>query len=60
MTSLNRADCINIPDGFDGYSKDVFCIPGHYQDAVENVLIPHGVIQVRSLFEVTKEPVMHG
>ena len=25
-------------------SKDFFCIPPHYQDCVESVLIPHGMV----------------
>ena len=25
-----------------GYNTNLFCIPNHYMDAVENVLIPNG------------------
>ena len=27
---------------FKGYNTNLFCIPNHYVDAVENVLIPNG------------------
>jgi len=47
MTSLNLKNCINIPDGYNGYNTDLFCIPNHYVDAVGNVLIPYGMIQDR-------------
>ena len=32
---------------FAGYKTNLFCIPNHYEDAVGNVLIPHGMIQDR-------------
>merc|ERR1711915_655376 len=38
---------VNIPDHFPGYSKELFCIPKHYDDSISSVLIPHGVIQER-------------
>ena len=47
MASLNLKNCMNIPDDFEGYNKELFCIPKHYEDSVGNVLIPAGVIQVR-------------
>ena len=46
MASLNLKNCLSIPDDFDGYSKNLFCIPKHYEACVGNVLIPAGVIQV--------------
>merc|ERR1711983_121356 len=47
MASLNLDRCINIPDDYAGYNTNLFCIPNHYMDAVENVLIPNGMIQDR-------------
>ena len=38
---------MNNPDDFEGYSKNLFCIPKHYEDSVGNVLIPAGIIQVQ-------------
>ncbi|ORZ34675.1 phosphoribosyltransferase-like protein [Catenaria anguillulae PL171] len=35
---------IVIPDDFPGYPLSQFIIPSHYRDAVERVLIPHGLI----------------
>ena len=46
MSSLNLSRCINIPDDFEGYSKDVFCIPKHYEDSLSTVLVPEGMILV--------------
>ena len=46
MLSLNLSRCINIPDDFEGYSKDVFCIPKHYEDSLSTVLVPEGMILV--------------
>ena len=49
MSSLNLKRCMNIPDDFEGYSKNLFCIPKHYEDSVGNVLIPAGIIQVSTV-----------
>jgi len=38
---------IQIADDFPGYSQDMFCIPKHYEDDLESVLIPSGIIQDR-------------
>ena len=46
MASLNLKGCMAIPDDFEGYPKDLFMIPKHYESSVESVLIPGGVIQV--------------
>ncbi len=46
MSSLNLSHCLNIPDDFDGYDKNLFCLPSHYRDAVESVLIPYGLVKV--------------
>jgi len=47
MASLNLDRCINIPDDYEGFSKDLFCIPTHYESAITNVLIPEGMIKDR-------------
>ena len=52
MASLNLKNCLSIPDDFDGYSKNLFCIPKHYEACVGNVLIPAGVIQVNFVKKV--------
>ena len=36
-----------IGDDEKGYNLDMFCIPKHYEDDLEHVLIPQGVIQDR-------------
>ncbi|KAI1280306.1 Hypoxanthine-guanine phosphoribosyltransferase [Halotydeus destructor] len=36
-----------IPDTYVGYPKESFCIASHYQDDIENVLIPGGLISDR-------------
>jgi hypoxanthine phosphoribosyltransferase len=41
------AKFISIADDFPGYSLDMFCIPKHYEDDVQSVLIPSGFIQDR-------------
>ncbi|XP_023244233.1 hypoxanthine-guanine phosphoribosyltransferase-like isoform X1 [Centruroides sculpturatus] len=38
---------LNLPDNFDGYDLDAFCIPQHYQNSLSSVLIPCGLIQDR-------------
>ena len=50
MASLNLKGCMVIPDDFEGYPKDLFMIPKHYESSVESVLIPGGVIQVSQSF----------
>ena len=40
-------DIIDIPDSFNGYSTNSFCVPDHYMDSISGVLIPHGLIQER-------------
>lgn len=42
-----KSEFVNISDDFQGYNKDLFCIPSHYIDTVSTVLIPHGIIQER-------------
>jgi len=38
---------LSIPDDYKGFSPNLFCIPKHYEGAVDNVLIPNGMIQDR-------------
>ena len=33
-----------ISDDYKGYSLDMFCLPKHYEDDVESILIPKGLI----------------
>ena len=33
-----------IPDNYEGYSLDMFCLPKHYENDVESILIPRGLI----------------
>lgn len=35
------------PDDYKGYSVDFFCIPKHYEEALECILIPSGIVQDR-------------
>ncbi len=46
MASLNLDNCLSIPDDYEGYSKNLFNIPKHYEACVGNVMIPAGMIQV--------------
>lgn len=47
MSTLNLKGCMTIEDDFPGYSKDLFIFPKHYEDCVDRLLIPAGLIQVR-------------
>merc|ERR1711935_374607 len=47
MTSLNLDRCLNIPDDYEGYDTNLFCIPNHYEDSIANVMIPYGLIMDR-------------
>jgi len=40
-------NCLNIPDDFKGHDHSLFAIPAHYQDSVDDVIIPSGLIQDR-------------
>ncbi|RMX38996.1 hypoxanthine-guanine phosphoribosyltransferase-like [Pocillopora verrucosa] len=40
-------DCIKIPDNYEGYSLDMFCLPKHYENDVESIMIPKGLIHDR-------------
>jgi len=47
MASLNLDRCLNIPDDYQGYDTNLFCIPNHYEDSIGNVMIPYGLIMDR-------------
>ena len=47
MASLNMKNCCNIPDDYKGYSSSLFAIPAHYEDSLNEVLLPYGLIQDR-------------
>jgi len=38
---------IRIDDNYHKYSIDHFSIPRHYEDSIESIIIPHGLIQDR-------------
>lgn len=39
--------CVQIPDDYQGFPKDSFCLPGHFRDSISNILIPGGIIKDR-------------
>lgn len=45
--SLRMARCIKIEDKT-VFPKDMFCIPQHYEDVLESVMIPKGLILNRT------------
>jgi hypoxanthine phosphoribosyltransferase len=38
---------IKIEDDYKGYSTDIFCVPKHYEDDVDSVMLPFGLIHDR-------------
>jgi len=38
---------LKIADDSSGYALDMFCIPKHYEDVLQSVLIPSGLISDR-------------
>ena len=42
LNSLCLDQIVTLLYSFKGYNTNLFCIPNHYVDAVENVLIPNG------------------
>ncbi|RXG57232.1 Hypoxanthine-guanine phosphoribosyltransferase [Armadillidium vulgare] len=40
-------ESIKIADDYKGYSLMHFCVPKHYEEDIENIMIPWGVIQDR-------------
>ncbi|XP_013410329.1 hypoxanthine-guanine phosphoribosyltransferase [Lingula anatina] len=45
--SMAGNDCVVIPDDWQGYKLDLFCIPKHYEDDLEDIMIPSGLIDDR-------------
>lgn len=41
---MSSTQYIKISDDEKGYQLEMFCVPKHYEEDLENVLIPHGVI----------------
>ncbi|XP_070565699.1 hypoxanthine-guanine phosphoribosyltransferase-like isoform X1 [Ptychodera flava] len=48
MAEEEQQDYIRIADNYEGYDLDMFCIPRHYQEDLESVLIPRGLIADRT------------
>ena len=44
---MNECGFIDIPDTLVGYGKSLFCVPSHYEDSIDGVLIPNGLIHDR-------------
>ncbi|KAL0968378.1 hypothetical protein UPYG_G00266110 [Umbra pygmaea] len=42
------ASFLQIPDDDKGYELKVFCVPKHYEEDLERVIIPHGLIMDRT------------
>ncbi|XP_013786916.1 hypoxanthine-guanine phosphoribosyltransferase-like [Limulus polyphemus] len=47
MVEMSKNTFIVIPDDFKGFNLDSFCVPKHYEDSLETVLIPYGIIHDR-------------
>jgi len=47
MPAVKKVRCAVIPDDFPGYSLDVMCIPQHYENDLETILLPYGLIMDR-------------
>lgn len=48
MASNPKGDCIVIPDSYEGYPLNMFCVPRHYEDDLKMVLIPAGLVADRT------------
>ncbi|XP_064168199.1 hypoxanthine phosphoribosyltransferase 1, like isoform X2 [Anguilla rostrata] len=42
------ASFLQIPDAEKGHDLNLFCVPKHYEDDLERVIIPHGIIMDRT------------
>uniref|UniRef100_F6PPI4 Hypoxanthine phosphoribosyltransferase n=2 Tax=Ciona intestinalis TaxID=7719 RepID=F6PPI4_CIOIN len=47
-SGFSMDECIKIPDDFKGYPISQFCIPKHYEDDLECVIIPKGFVLDRT------------
>ncbi|KAL4613538.1 hypoxanthine-guanine phosphoribosyltransferase-like isoform X1 [Arapaima gigas] len=45
---MMAADFLQIPDDEKGYDLNLFCVPKHYEEDLESVIIPHGLIMDRT------------
>lgn len=41
---MAQKNYVVVPDTFEGFSLDHFCIPPHYKDAIESIFLPCGLI----------------
>ncbi|KAJ8343797.1 hypothetical protein SKAU_G00311260 [Synaphobranchus kaupii] len=54
IISKTRTNCgrmasfLQIPDAEKGHDLNLFCVPKHYEDDLERVIIPHGIIMDRT------------
>lgn len=46
-TRKSKSTCVVIDEDFKGFELDVFCVPRHYQESLDSVLIPCGIINDR-------------
>ncbi|XP_061078071.1 hypoxanthine phosphoribosyltransferase 1, like isoform X2 [Conger conger] len=42
------ASFLQIPDAAKGHDLNLFCVPKHYEEDLERVIIPHGIIMDRT------------
>nr|XP_056718532.1 hypoxanthine-guanine phosphoribosyltransferase-like isoform X2 [Euleptes europaea] len=42
------SQCGVLKDGDHGFNKNLFCVPKHYEDDLERIVIPHGLILDRT------------
>lgn len=47
LSAPNLLALLQIPDDEKGHDLDLFCIPKHYENDLEKVIIPHGLIMDR-------------
>lgn len=45
--TMSSNNVIKIDDSYEGYALESFCIPKHYEEDLESILIPYGIIQDR-------------
>lgn len=44
----DKDDCILLEDDYSGFEVDKFCLPNHYSEDLERILIPKGLIMDRT------------
>lgn len=62
---MEQSKCITIPDEYEGYDLENFCVPKHYENDLDTVLLPNGLINdrvervARDIFhDIGKEPLV--